>query len=83
MSKNIQQNDKNYEPYIPIFDGGIVVHDDVFIIQYKEKAEYVRIKNKGIINQEEIIINFKLWDDEIPGRKKNLRQQILNEDDEL
>jgi hypothetical protein len=50
MSKNIQQNDKNYEPYIPIFDGGIVVHDDVFIIQYKEKAEYVRIKNKGIIN---------------------------------
>jgi hypothetical protein len=50
MNVNPQLNEKNYEPCIPIFDGGIVVHNDVFIIQYKNKAEYVRIQNKGIIN---------------------------------
>lgn len=30
---------------LPIFDGGLTVYKDVFIVQYKESAEYIRIHN--------------------------------------
>ena len=43
MNIEIQNNDSQYEPCSPIFDGGIIVHNDVYIIQYKNKAEYIRI----------------------------------------
>ena len=41
------------------------MYNDVFVIQYKNKAEYIRILNKGIKGQEEVIIKLKLWDDEL------------------
>jgi|TARA_B110000285_G_C14508378_1_gene331175 hypothetical protein len=29
----------------PIFDGGISVYQDIFLIQYKKSAEYIKINN--------------------------------------
>jgi hypothetical protein len=33
---------------LPIFDGGIAVHKDVFVIQYKDSAEYIKIHDMGM-----------------------------------
>ena len=39
-----------YEPSmeLPIFDGGIAVYKDVFVIQYKESAEFIKIHDMGV-----------------------------------
>lgn len=40
--------------HYPIFDGGISVYKDVFIILYKNSAEYIKIENKGNDNFETV-----------------------------
>ena len=44
---------------MPIFDGGITVYKNVFLIQYENSAEYIRIHNMGGAEAE---TRFKLWD---------------------
>ena len=45
---------------LPIFDGGITVYKDVFIVQYEESAEYIRLQNKGNRSLE-IVTRKTLW----------------------
>jgi len=44
----------------PIFDGGIAVFQDTFVIQYKDSAEFIKISNKG--NRDlETVTRLQLW----------------------
>lgn len=45
---------------LPVFDGGIAVYRDNFVIQYKDSAEFVKIENKGTVM--ETVTKTKLWD---------------------
>lgn len=48
-----------------MFDGGIAVSNDVFIIQYKNKAEYIKLSYKSSKggNNASNARSLKLWDD--------------------
>lgn len=55
---SLQQGDN-----LPIFDGGIAVQKDIFVIQYQQSAEYIKIHNKGHPN-DETITRLMLWNNE-------------------
>jgi hypothetical protein len=66
---------------LPIFDGGIAVYKDVFVVQYPQSAEYIKIHNKGHPNLE-TITRIELWNYEPVQpeiRKTNSKQE--NESD--
>ena len=73
---------------MPIFDGGINVWNDVFIIMYKDAAEYIKIHNKGSPSPYfESVTQFPLWNNEKPkidvrGSFKGQRPTPENEEDE-
>lgn len=57
---------------LPIFDGGLAVYRDVFIVQYKDSAEYIRIHNMKKPN--EVVQKKVLWGgQEYVGKKKRSR----------
>jgi hypothetical protein len=45
----------------PIFDGGISVINDTFVIQYKNSAELIKISDKGCKDYEKVT-RMHLWD---------------------
>lgn len=51
---------------LPIFDGGIAVHKDVFVIQYKDSAELIKIHDMGLSNSETLTC-IQLWNHEKPA----------------
>lgn len=60
---NEQQDALNKDaanPALPVFDGGIAVFRDNFVIQYKNSAEFIKIENKGTVM--ETVVKKKLWD---------------------
>lgn len=61
--------------YWPIFNGGIAVYNEVFVIQYKDKAEYLRIKYSERKSKEtsEPAARVTLWDDTVSGRDSLLQ----------
>ena len=45
----------------PIFDGGISIINDTFVIQYKNSAELIKITDKGCKDYEKVT-RMHLWD---------------------
>jgi hypothetical protein len=49
----------------PVFDGGISVYRDTFVISYPNSVEFIKIENKGNPNLEKLVRK-QLWNFEKP-----------------
>ena len=55
---------------LPIFDGGISVYQGIFLISYRDTAEYIRIHDGSSPKDVRSVTRIKLWDHE-PSRERS------------
>lgn len=71
---------QSHSPTFPIFDGGISVYQDIFLIQYRDSAEYIKINNMQQKSRQnstqgaESVTRLQLWNDQVPSASRTKRR---------
>lgn len=64
---------------LPIFDGGLAVYKDTFVVQYRDSAEFIKIEYKG--TPFESVTKMRLWDFSQQNQKPSFKQVQKRADD--